>query len=35
MTGQHPDEFKMPGIEIDPATYWAASGTKVGKPPHS
>jgi len=35
MTGQHPDEFKMPGIEIDPAKYWAASGTKVGKPPHS
>lgn len=35
MTGQHPDEFKMPGIEIDPAKYWAASGTKVGEPPHS
>lgn len=35
MTGQHPDEFKMPGVEIDPAKYWAASGIKVGKPPHS
>jgi hypothetical protein len=35
MTGQHPDEFKMPGVEIDPAEYWAAAGTKVGKPPHS
>ena len=35
MTGVHPDEFKMPGITIDPAEYWSAPGTKVGQPPHS
>jgi hypothetical protein len=29
MTGEHPDEFKMPGVEIDAAKYWAASGTEA------
>ncbi len=35
MTGEHPDEFKMPGVSIDAAEYWAAPGKKVGQPPHS
>jgi len=35
MTGEHPDEFKLPGVSIDAAAYWAAPGTKVGRPPHS
>jgi len=35
VTGEHPDEFKMPGIEIDPAKYWGAPGKKVGPHPHS
>jgi len=25
MTGQHPDVFRMPGVEIDPEAYWAAA----------
>lgn len=29
--GEHPDEFKMPGIEIDPKAYWEANGKKVAK----
>lgn len=33
MTGQHPDEYKMPGITIDPKAYWESSVTKVGRPP--
>ena len=23
--GVHPDEFKLPGVTLDPAAYWAAS----------
>ncbi len=33
VTGQHPDEFEMPGITIDPKAYWTAPGTKVGRRP--
>lgn len=33
MTGVHPDVFEMPGVAIDAAAYWAAAGTKVGRPP--
>jgi len=33
VTGQHPDEFEMPGISIDPKAYWTAPGTKVGRHP--
>ncbi len=33
VTGQHPDEFEMPGIAIDPEAYLAASDTKVGNKP--
>ena len=33
MTGQHPDVFRMPGIEIHPDQYWASDNTKVGRPP--
>lgn len=35
VTGQHPDEFVMPGIKIEPAEYWASSVTKVGRRPKS
>jgi hypothetical protein len=31
--GQHPDEFKMPGVTIDPAAYWASAGKKLGPRP--
>jgi hypothetical protein len=33
MTGEHPDVFVMPGIEIDQKTYWSSSTKKVGRPP--
>ena len=33
MTGQHPDVFVMPGIDIDAKAYWASSHVKVGRPP--
>ncbi len=33
MTGQHPDEFEMPGIQVDPKEYWLAPGRKVGRRP--
>lgn len=33
MTGSHPDVFKMPGISIDPKSYWASEDRKVGRPP--
>ncbi len=33
VTGEHPDEFEMPGIQIDAKAYWAASGLKVGDEP--
>jgi hypothetical protein len=32
-TGQHPDEFEMPGITIDPRAYWESGVKKVGRPP--
>ena len=35
MTGFHPDVFELPGVNIDPAAYWASTGTKVGPPPPS
>jgi hypothetical protein len=33
ITGQHPDEFEMPGITIRPDVYWGAPGAKVGRRP--
>lgn len=33
MTGEHPDVFRMPGVTIDPAAYWASAETKVVRPP--
>ena len=33
VTGQHPDEFEMPGISIDARAYWKAAGVKVGRRP--
>jgi len=33
ITGEHPDEYDMPGITIDPAAYWSAAGIKVGRSP--
>jgi hypothetical protein len=33
ITGQHPDEFVMPGIAIDPKAYWESGGKKVGNHP--
>jgi hypothetical protein len=31
--GQHPDEFTMPGVTLDPEAYWVAEGKKVGPVP--
>ncbi len=28
--GAHPDDFTLPGVEIDPQQYWEGSGIKVG-----
>jgi hypothetical protein len=28
--GVHPDEFTLPGVEIDSKKYWEAEGIKVG-----
>jgi hypothetical protein len=33
ITGQHPDEYKFPGIVIDPKAYWDSGGKKVGNRP--
>jgi len=33
ITGQHPDEFEMPGITIDAKAYWRSAGKKVGRRP--
>ena len=33
VTGQHPDEFVMPGVTLDPKAYWSGSGAKVGRKP--
>jgi len=33
MTGQHPDEFQMPGVSIDGPKYWKAAGKKIGPAP--
>jgi hypothetical protein len=33
VTGHHPDEYKMPGISIDPKAYWESGITKVGRRP--
>lgn len=33
VTGEHPDQFVMPGIRIDPKAYWASGVRKVGKHP--
>jgi hypothetical protein len=28
--GAHPDDFTLPGVEIDAQKYWEADGVKVG-----
>ena len=33
VTGQHPDEFKIPGMRVDPTAYWAAQRPKVKRWP--
>jgi hypothetical protein len=31
--GVHPDEYEMPGIEIDRDAYWSSATKKVGRRP--
>lgn len=31
--GVHPDEFELPGVQIDPKTYWETPGRKIGPGP--
>ncbi len=31
--GQHPDEFTMDGVTIDPEAYWASAQKKLGPAP--
>lgn len=31
--GQHPDEFTMAGVTIDPEAYWESVGKKLGPVP--
>lgn len=32
-TGEHPDEFKMPGVSINGPEYWETVGKKIGPRP--